>query len=120
MAKRLPEKIIEMVEALRDKKGIDVQVLDLRHLKNALCDFFIVCTGNNDRQTLALADSVYDRMRNDFRERPLHQEGRARGEWILQDYGDVVVHIMLPSARDFYRIEDLWADAEVTEFANVA
>lgn len=106
------------IEGIREKKGFDIAVLDLRGLSHAVCDFFIICTGNSSTQVSALADSVEHVVRNKTGESPWHVEGHANAEWILIDFVNVVVHVFQPQARSFYGIEKLWADASVSYHAD--
>lgn len=107
---RIPAAITAAVEAVRQKKADDVVALDLR-AADAFTDFFLVCTGQNRRQVQAIADSVEAALKAK-KLRPLHVEGYERGEWVLLDYFDFVVHVFSPSARSFYGLERLWGNAE--------
>lgn len=117
---RLPVPSTELVdhilEGIREVKGFDIAVMDLRQLRNAVADYFIICSGNSDTQVGAIADSVEHIVRKNIRERPWHSEGPRKGEWVLIDYVTVVVHVMLPRAREFYGIEELWGDAQITRY----
>lgn len=99
-----------IAELLDDKKGVDIAVLDVRGLAN-FADWFVFCSGRSDRQTKALHDSVREGMKEDPGMLPVHTEGERERRWILLDYGDVIAHIMVPEAREYYRLEELWADA---------
>jgi ribosome-associated protein len=107
---RVPLAISAAVAAMRDKKADDVLVLDLRQA-DAFTDFFIVATGQNRRQTQAIADAVEAALRLK-KQRPTHIEGYERGEWVLLDYFDFVVHVFTPTARAFYGLDRLWGDAK--------
>lgn len=108
------EKIIQqIIHGILEKKGFDVVVIDLSKISSAIAKYFVICTGNSDTQTKAIADSIEDTVKKNLGEKVWHSEGRASGEWILLDYIDVLVHIFLPNSREFYRLEDLWGDAEV-------
>ncbi len=107
---RVPVAITATVAAARDKKADDVLVLDLRKA-DAFTDFFIVATGQNKRQTQAIADAVEAALRAK-KQRPAHIEGYASGEWILLDYFDFVVHVFTPASRTFYGLDRLWGDAK--------
>lgn len=85
-------------------------VLDLRGLSD-FTDFFVICHGTSDRQVVAIADGIEERLAKDFKRRPANVEGRRLGEWILMDYIDFVVHIFVAERRGFYRLERLWGDA---------
>lgn len=106
-----------IVMGLEEKKAKDITILDLRNIPSAVCQYFIIATGESTTQVSALSDSVYDMVFKESREKPWHIEGEQNAEWILIDYSDVVVHIFLPEVREFYGIEDLWADAAVTAVA---
>jgi ribosome-associated protein len=106
---RVPAVILAAVAAVRDKKGEDVLALDLRDA-DAFTDFFIVCTGQNRRQVQAIADAVEAALKAK-KLRPSHVEGYERGEWVLLDYFDFVVHVFAPNARMFYGLERLWGNA---------
>ena len=107
---RVPVAITATVAAMRDKKADDVLVLDLRQA-DAFTDFFIVATGQNRRQTQAIADAVEAALRVK-KQRPTHVEGYERGEWVLLDYFDFVVHVFTPTARAFYGLDRLWGNAK--------
>lgn len=98
------------VDAAADKKAEDVILLDLREL-SPVADFFVVCSGSNERQIAAIADNVQDKLREDHASKPYRVEGTGSSGWLLLDYGDVLVHVFAPSQREFYRLEALWAKA---------
>ncbi|MEZ5418351.1 MAG: ribosome silencing factor [Vicinamibacterales bacterium] len=106
---RIPAAILAAVEAMRQKKADDVVALDLR-TADAFTDFFLVATGQNRRQVQAIADAVEAALKT-RKLRPLHVEGYDRGDWVLLDYFDFVVHVFSPSARAFYGLERLWGTA---------
>jgi ribosome-associated protein len=101
------------VGAAADKKALDLTVLDLRK-GLAFTDFFVICTGANTRQVQAIADAIQESLRKHGTKAALI-EGVSRGEWILIDYFDFVVHIFTPATREFYGLERLWGDAERIE-----
>lgn len=106
-----PEQLKDkVVDALDDIKGRDITVLDVRHL-TGMTDYMVIATGTSNRQVKALADNVTETLRKDGL-RPMGSEGISAAEWILVDYGDVVVHTMLPEARAFYDLERLWSGEE--------
>lgn len=106
------------VDAALDRKAEDLVLLDLRGLSD-VTDYFIICHGTSDRQVQAIADRVEEVLR-ERKVRPAHVEGRQRGEWILMDYIDFVVHVFLEEKRAFYRLERLWGDAVRIDPASVA
>lgn len=93
-----------------DRKAIDIVELDLRSVL-AYTDYFVVCSGNTERQTKAIHDAILLGLKRGHGLLPQRVEGLARGRWILMDYLDVVVHIFTPDTRDFYRLEQLWGEA---------
>jgi ribosome-associated protein len=111
--KKLTAEVSKAVRAVLDKKANDVVVLDLRNT-SAFTDFFILCSGNNQRQVKAIADAVQDTLR-DAKLRPAHVEGYDRAEWVLMDFFSFIVHVFTPQTRAFYGLERLWGDAERIE-----
>jgi ribosome-associated protein len=94
-----------------DRKAIDIRVVDLRDIVT-YTDFFVICSGNTERQTKAIHDAIHDELKHgDERLLPRRTEGAAESRWILLDYLDVVVHILTPEAREYYRLEQLWGEA---------
>ena len=93
-----------------DKKAIDVIELDLREVLG-YTDYFVVCSGNTDRQAKAIHDGIHLGMKNEHGLLPRRVEGLSEARWILMDYLDVVVHVFTPEARDYYRLEQLWGEA---------
>jgi ribosome-associated protein len=98
-------------QALDEKKGIDVQILDLRGLPSAPCAFFVIASGNVPSHVSSLSDHVHEVIKKATGLNPSKVEGYNNAEWILMDYFDVVIHIFQQERRDFYRLEQLWADA---------
>jgi ribosome-associated protein len=109
----LPPEIQAAVQAAREKKAIDLVVLDLRSLQS-FTDFFVICSGQNTRQVQAIADAVEDTLRK-AQVRPAHVEGFARADWVLLDYFDFIVHVFSTERREFYALERLWGSAERVE-----
>jgi ribosome-associated protein len=92
-----------------DRKAIDIVVVDLRGMVG-YTDFFVVCSGNTERQTKAIHDAVYRELKDEAGLLPRRSEGLSEARWILLDYSDVVLHVFTPQAREFYRLENLWGD----------
>lgn len=103
-----------IVEGMAEKKAVKISVLDLRNIKSAPADYFVICHGESNKQTDAIYQSTDETVKKETGEKPWYTEGHTNSEWILMDYVNVVVHIFQKEKRDFYAIEDLWADAEVT------
>jgi ribosome-associated protein len=110
------EKLSLMIaRGMQEKKATEIVVMDLRKVKNAVADFFVLCSGNSDKQLDAIADSVDDEVYKTLKENPWYTEGKNNKEWILLDYIDVVAHIFRKDRRQYYSLEKLWGDAEITE-----
>ena len=109
-------KIIKtIIAAIQDKKGENIVSLDLRKINEAVADFFIICEANNQPQLRAIADHIEGQVFSNCDERPYHHEGFQALQWILIDYVNVVVHVMLPENRKFYKLEEMWSDAAAEE-----
>ncbi len=104
-----------VIKGLQDKKAENIVTIDLRGLENAICDFFIICTGTSNTHVSALAKAAEEEARKTLGEKPWHSEGFGNAEWVLLDYVNTVVHIFQEEARNFYNIEGLWADAIIKE-----
>lgn len=115
------EKLAEViVKGMQEKKASDIVVMDLRKVKNAVADFFILCSGNSDKQLDAIADSIDAEVFKGLKENPWHSEGKSNKEWVLLDYIDVVAHVFRKDKREFFALERLWGDAEITEIKDEA
>ena len=106
-----------IVEGILEVKGRNISVLNLQDIHNRVCDYFIICQADSNTQVNAIAGSVEVMVKKLTGERPYRKEGFENSEWILVDYVTVVVHIFQTEVRNFYNLESLWADAEVTEIA---
>ena len=105
-------KIIKaIITAIQEKKGENIISLDLRKINEAVADFFIICQAGNQPQIRAIADNVEKWVKEKCSEDPYHHEGYLKLQWVLIDYVNVVVHIMLPENRKFYKLEEMWSDA---------
>ena len=104
-----------IVKGMQEKKATEIVVMDLREVKNAVADFFVICSGNSDKQLEAISDSVDEEVHKALKEKPWHTEGKNNKEWMILDYISVVTHIFRRDRRQFYSLEKLWGDAEITE-----
>ncbi len=102
-----------VVQGMLEKKALNIAVLDLREVKNAIADYFIICSGGSDTQVDAIADSVMEEVHKHSGQNPWHKEGFQNKEWILLDYLDVVCHIFQKDKRAFYDLEEFWGDAKI-------
>jgi len=106
-----------IVEGILEVKGRNISILNLTDIHNRVCDYFIICQADSNTQVNAIAGSVEEMVKKETGERPYRKEGFENAEWILVDYVTVVVHIFQTEVRNFYNLESLWADAEVTQIA---
>ena len=105
-------KIIKtIINAIQEKKGENIISLDLRKINEAVADFFIVCEAGNQPQIKAIAENIEAKVTEKCAENPYHHEGYHNLQWVLIDYVNVVVHVMLPETRKFYKLEEMWSDA---------
>ena len=108
-----------IVEGMQENKAKDIVILDLRTLSSAVCDFFVICSGDSSTQVDGIANSIARFTRKELKEKPWHIEGKSNSEWILLDYMNVVSHVFYKDARSFYELEDLWADAIRTDIPTI-
>ena len=105
-----------IIHAIKEKKGDHIVSFDLRKIPEAVADFFIICEASSTTQVRAIADYVEEHIKKDVQESPYHSEGHQAAHWILIDYVNIVVHVMQPETRKFYKLEEMWSDAEVEEY----
>jgi ribosome-associated protein len=103
----LAKRVVELAE---DKQAVDIVLLDIRPV-STVADYFVIFSGNSERQLNALTRDITDTVKREAQIKPLHQEGDSASGWVLLDYGDVVVHVLTPTEREYYRIEELWSAA---------
>lgn len=109
-----------IIHGIEEKKGTDIVILNLENIPNSICSHFVICTGSSSTQVEALADSITEEVQKALKIKPWHVEGYENKQWILIDYIDVVVHVFQPDVREFYGIEELWADAVLTRVEPLA
>lgn len=113
----MQQKLIEnIVEAIQDKKGHNIVSLDLSQLEGTICDAFVICNADSTTQVDAIADGVVEALEEKLGEKPRRVEGKTNAVWVAVDYVDVMVHVFLTPLRDYYRLEQLWADAPATRY----
>jgi ribosome-associated protein len=108
-----------IIEALQEKKGKRIITLDLTKLEGSICNYFIIVQGNTPTQVSALSDSVWDLVYEKLHEKPLGAVGMKEAQWVAMDYGTIILHIFIPDLREYYNLENLWADADVTEIQDI-
>ena len=110
------DKVMIAARAADSKKATDILVQDVRELVS-ITDYFVIVTAANSRQVEAIIDEIEDALREQAHIKPSHTEDSRDGSWSLLDYGDVVVHVFMPEAREYYRLEELWNDAPTLDLA---
>ncbi|MCO6357682.1 ribosome-associated protein [Roseivirga pacifica] len=104
-----------VVKGMEDMKAEDIVLMDLRKVKGAVSDFFVLCSGNSDTQIQAIAESIEKEVHKASKENPWRKEGFTNREWILIDYVNVVAHVFKKDKRAFFALEELWGDAVISE-----
>ncbi|MDE5871302.1 MAG: ribosome silencing factor [Muribaculaceae bacterium] len=107
-----------IISAIQDKKGHDITILDMSNVDGAPTENFIICTGKSTTQVSSIADNVREEVQKQTGEKPINYDGYRNSQWIVIDYGDTMIHVFLPETRQFYRLEELWSDAETTRIAD--
>lgn len=114
------EKLVSTItKGIQEKKGKGISIVDLRGIDGTIASYFIICEGNSPSQVEAIAESVGDTVRMDLHEKPTHVVGLENCQWVAIDFTDVLVHIFLPEARQYYDLDNLWQDAKVTEIPDI-
>lgn len=109
------EEIVDkVIEALEDSKAHEIVKIDLRKIENCFCSFFVICHGTSGTHIAGLTDAVKEKVKEALDETPFHTEGLHASQWVVLDYGDVVVHIFDKELRDYYQLEEFWGDG-ITE-----
>lgn len=108
-----------IVEGMQENKAKNITVMDLRKIPGAICDFFIICSGESSTQVDGISNAIQRLTRKELQEKPWHVEGKNGSEWILLDYVNVVAHVFYKELRGFYDLEDLWADAKFTQIPDL-
>ncbi len=110
---------LPIVEALKDKKGKSITLLDLRDLETAPAQYFVIASGNSTSQVSSLADNVREEIQKQTGVKPYNYDGYKNSQWIIIDYGEIMVHVFLPEFREFYNLEELWNDAKITQIPDL-
>ena len=106
-------------EGILEKKGQKIIIADLTQIEDAICSYFIICQGNSPSQVSVIADSVWEYVYKNNGQKPTAIDGTRNAQWIVMDYSDIMVHIFLSDVRDFYNLENLWADAKLTYISDI-
>lgn len=121
MAKRIVSNDILLsliIKGIEEVKGNDIDILDLRDIDTAVCDYFVICNGTSNTQVNAIVNSVQKIVSKELKDKPWHVEGTDNAEWVLMDYVTIVVHVFQKETREYYNIEGLWGDAKITSIQN--
>lgn len=110
------ELVKSVVFGMQEVKGEQIAVLDMRDIPHAVSDFFVICHGKSNTQVEAIGRSVEHSTREQLDDKPSHREGYGQANWVLLDYTNVIVHVFYKDARNFYGLEELWADAKREDF----
>lgn len=112
-----PEQLLDkIIKGIQDKKGRDLVTLKISEIENSICDYFVICHGTSSTHVDAIADSVEEQVKKAFNEKPYSKEGLENLTWVLMDYASIIIHIFQKEYRDFYNLEDLWADAPIQSY----
>ncbi len=107
-----------IIKGIEEVKGNDIDILDLRDIDTAVCDYFVICNGTSNTQVNAIVNSVQKIVSKELKDKPWHVEGTDNAEWVLMDYVTIVVHVFQKETREYYNIEGLWGDAKITSIQN--
>ncbi len=107
--------ISSIVEGLQESKALNITLIDLSKIKEAVCEYFVICHANSSTHVQSIAENFSVFVKKDIDFHPIAKEGVKNSEWILVDYGHLVVHVFLHEKRQFYDIEGLWGDGKITE-----
>lgn len=123
MAKKILDEtellVNKIVEGIQERKGTGITIVDMSNLENYVFRYFVICQGNSNTHVCSIADEVKDYVRENIKVKPFAMDGYDNAEWIALDYGEVILHVFLPEARQFYSLETLWEDAEIKEIPDL-
>lgn len=108
-----------ITEGIQEKKGQKIIIADLNEIEDTICNYFVICQGNSPTQVSVIADSIWDYVHKTIGYKPTAIDGLRNAQWVAMDYGDVLVHIFLPEIREFYKLENLWADAKLISIPDI-
>ena len=102
-----------IIDCIKEKKGLNIVHIDLSKTDNSVCEFFILTHADSTTRVRAIAKHIENSLKEQHQERAFHAEGYENAHWILLDYGSIVVHVFLDTIREYYKLEELWADAKI-------
>jgi ribosome-associated protein len=109
----------DIIDGVQEKKGKQIVIADLTDIDDTICQYFVICQGNSPMQVSAIADSIKDFTIKGSQIKPSGMDGQRNATWVAMDYANVMVHVFLPEAREFYDLEHLWADAKLTNIPDL-
>lgn len=115
-SKTLVDKI---VEGCQEKKANDIAIINMSEISGAICNYFVICDGSSPTQVSAIAEEVEDHVRKTIKDKPIRINKNTEGTWIGIDYGNVIVHVMMPETREYYSIEQFWEDGVIEKIPNI-
>jgi ribosome-associated protein len=114
------EELLEkIINGIQDKKGKEIVTLNISKIENSICDYFVICHGTSSTHVDAIIDSIEQKVKKELNEKPYHKEGLDNLTWVLIDYASIIIHVFQKEYRDFYNLEDLWADAPMNKYQDV-
>ena len=119
MTKEIKQLVDTAVKGIQEKKGRSISIVDMEGMEGTVAQAFVICEGNSPSQVSAIMDSVEETMRKELHEKVVRTAGSQNCIWVAMDYTDIMVHIFLPEARDFYNLDELWQDAPTTVIEDV-
>ena len=111
--------LTEIITSMQDKKAKDIVSINLSKIENSITKYFVICNGNSTTQVDSIFNNVMEKVNENINMKPFHKEGYENSEWILIDYFDIVVHIFIKDVRNFYKLEELWADGVFKKYENI-
>ncbi len=108
-----------LIEGIRDRKGRHITTVDMSSIESAASSHFIICEGTSTMHVSSIADHIREYMLDNYRVKPFNYDGYGTSQWIVIDYGDTLVHVFTPQARELYNLEELWSDAVITNLPDL-
>lgn len=108
-----------IVDAIQDKKGTGISIVDMRNIPSAPATEFIICEGRSTSQVTAIADNIREEIQRRSGRKPFNYDGYRNAQWIAIDYGETMIHVFLPDVRAHYNLEELWYDAKITRLPDL-
>ena len=113
------ELLENITKGIQEKKGKGIVIANLTNIGDTICDYFVICQGNSPSQVQAITESIYESVRTGSHEKPANVSGLENCKWVAIDYSNVIVHVFLPEPREFYDLEHLWEDAQLTTLPDI-